>query len=392
MTGKSKRIKRKHAKQGILSLRIGLLFIVALLFVGCDNSPTRVINIGYIGPLSTRATDLGVGPANAMKLAIEQYNESRKRSEPLVNLFIEDDQWEKDKALPAYLKLRKENNIDILFISNTDGTIAVQDQILEDGVIAVNPLNSDAMLSTMNHNTFKVAKTTEEANSLIAIRIIELGFKKVLIMHYPNDFMTRGAMAAKTLLEKAEIENTLISSKIDKTDFSDELRTFKEGNYDALVLFGYKEFGFAMKQARDMGIEAPFFGSTVLLDPAFYDNSEGAIIGTECSFFTPEDGDYIRANQFIADYQAAYGETPYSVWPPMQAYDAMNLVLDRVRNVNTISEQTAFDDWLRDQLYNVRYFNGVCGNLSISADGSSKGIYFSLYRYEEKGRLAKVQY
>lgn len=391
MIRKSTRIKKDYVKQGLLYYWLGILLVTALLFISCDSSQTKVINIGYIGPLTTRATDLGIGPANAMKLAVDQYNETRKDSEPLINLFVKDDQWETEKALPAYQKLRTENNIEILFISNSDGTIAVQDQILEDGVILINPLNSDAMLSTMNHNTFKIAKTTEEANALIAIRIIELGLKKVLILHYPNDFMSRGAKAAKQLLDKAKIENTIVMAKIGATDYKKDLLAYKEAGYDGFVFFGYKEFGYAMKQARDLGIKAPFFGSTVLLDPAFYDNSEGAIIGTECSFFKPEDGNYVLANKFITEYQDAYGETPNSVWPPMQAYDAMNLVLNELRSIKTTLEKTSLTEQLRNQLLNVRYFQGVCGNLSIGPDGSSKGIYFSLYRYEAKGQLVKVQ-
>ena len=327
-----------------------------------------------------------------MKLAVSQYNEDKLTSEPLINFYIEDDKWEKEQALPAYTKLKSEHDIDILFVSNSDGTISVQDEILKDGVVTINPLNNDALLSTTNHNTFRIAKTTEEANGLIAIRIIELGLKKVLILHYPNDFMTRGANAAQELLKGANIEHKVVTVEVDATDFSDVLSVCKKKGYDAYVFFGYKEFGYAMKQARDLGITAPFFGSTVLLDPAFYKNSEGAIIGTECSFFTPPDGNYVLANKFLEEYRNSFGEDPTSVWPPMQAYDAMNLVIEQIRTIDeTKKEDLAFDDWLRSRLKNVKYFQGICGNISISEDGSSKGIYFSLYQYESEGKLVKVK-
>ena len=367
-----------------------LLFVFTVL--NCKSPNKEVINIGYIGPLTTRATDLGIGPSNALKLAVSQYNEQKSKNEPQINFFVEDDQWQKERAVPAFRKLKNQHDIDILFISNTDGTIEIQNDLLTDGVIAVNPLNNDALLSTTNDNTFRIAKTTEEANGLIAIRIIELGLKKVLIMHYPNDFMTRGAQAAKDLLEKAHIKYKVVTVEVGATDFTKELTAYQKEGYDAYVFFGYKEFGFAMKQARDLGITAPFFGSTVLLDPAFYKNSEGTIIGTECSFFTPADGNYVLANKFLEEYSSMFGKSPASVWPPMQAYDAMNLVLEEIRTINkTKDEDTAFDSWLRSRLKNVRYFQGICGNISISDDGSSKGIYFSLYQYESEGQLVKVK-
>ncbi len=366
-------------------------FIILVCLIGCNEPVVKEVNIGYIGPLTQRATDLGIGQSNALKLAVDQYNASRSDDEPLVNLFIEDDQWEKDKALPAYNKLRKEHDIDIVYVSNTDGTIALQDAILKDQVILINPLNSDALLSSLNKNTFKIAKSTEEANGLIAIRIIELGLKKVLIMHYPNDFMSRATAACEKLLNQVNVENKVIVVDKNDTDFEDELETAMKSGFDAYVFFGYKEFGFAMKQARDMGIKAPFFGSTVLLDPEYFTNSEGTIIGTECSFFTPVDGNYILATEFLDSFKNKYGHPPVSVWPAMQAYDAMNMVLEEIKMKDIKYNSEPFDDWLRKRLLNISYYQGICGNISISEDGASKGIYFSLYQYASEGKLLKVR-
>ncbi|MDG1476299.1 MAG: hypothetical protein P8Q14_04070 [Vicingaceae bacterium] len=78
----------------------GLLIVVLMLFIyGCGAHKIEEINIGFIAPLSTRATDLGIDPSKAMELAIEQYNLKRKEGQPKVNLFLEDDEWDKDNAL-----------------------------------------------------------------------------------------------------------------------------------------------------------------------------------------------------------------------------------------------------------------------------------------------------
>ncbi|SDL48081.1 amino acid/amide ABC transporter substrate-binding protein, HAAT family [Kriegella aquimaris] len=375
-----------------IGLKMFVILTLLVSLIGCKESKSEEINIGYIGPLSKRATDLGIGPSNALQLAVDQYNASRSDDALKVNLFIEDDQWEKDNALPAYHKLRKEHDIDIVYISNTDGTIALQDAILKDQVILINPLNSDALLSSLNQNTFKIAKATEEANGLIAIRIIELGLKKVLVLTYPNDYMSRAATSCKSLLDNVGVENKVTLVGKDETDFKDELQTAKDAGVDAYVFFGYKEFGFAMKQARDLGIEAPFFGSTVLLDPEFFSNSEGTIIGTECSFFTPADGNYVLADEFMDSYKNKFGSSPVSVWPAMQAYDAMNMVLQEIANITeTKNRNEAFDDWLRNRLFDISYYQGVCGNISIAEDGASRGIYFSLYQYASEGKLSKVR-
>ena len=368
-----------------------ILSILMMLLVGCSKE-VQEINIGYIGPLSKRATDLGLAPSKAMQLAVEQYNLSKKPNEPVINLYIEDDQWEKENALPLYKKLRKNHNISVIIISNTDGTVAIQDQIIRDGVICINPLNSDELLSSLNKNTFKIAKRTEEANALVAIRIAELGLKKTILFHYPNDFMTRGAYAAKKILDENQIENTIIRIEKNNTDFRKDLSKAKKEGYDSYIMFGYKSFGFAMKQARDLGITAPFFGSTTQLVPEFYDNSEGAIIGSEFPFFTPADGNYFLANKFLKLYEKKYGETPFSIWPPMQAYDAVNLAINELRNINIDKPNNeTFADWLRSRLYQVNYYQGICGNIAIGPDRASKGIYFSLYEYVSKGKIRKIK-
>jgi len=372
------------------------LIVILLSFIsiitGCNNTEVKEINIGYIAPMSTRATDLGIAPSKAMQLAIEEYNSSKAKDQPKINFFIEDDKWEKSLALPAYEKLRKEHNIDVVFISNTDGTVELQDKIMEDGVIAVNPLNNDKLLSSLNKNTFNIAKSTEEAHKALGIRIIELGLKKVIILHYPNNFMSVGGNAIKNILTENGIENEVIKTEKDQIDFTEILKKAKEKEADAYVFLGYKNFGFAMKQARDLEIKASFFGSTTLLDPDFFSNSEGAIVGTECTFFTPLDGNYILASEFLQDYKKKFGEEPFSIWPPMQAYDAMNIVINEIKKVNEdkTKEQSQVE-WLRNRLLNVKYYQGVCGNISIKEDGSSRGIYFSLYKVESDGKLLKIK-
>ena len=369
-----------------------LLLSILSITIGCGKKETKEINIGYIGPLSTRAVDLGVAPSQAMMLAIEEYNTTKTETQPKINLFIEDDKWEQDAAIPAYEKLRKEHDIDVLFISNTDGTVAIQEKIMEDGVIVVNPLNNDKLLSSLNKNTFKIAKSTEEANRIVGVRIIELDLKKVLILHYPNDFMTIAANSVQEILSENDVENKVISVTKDQTDFSEILESAQAENTDAYVFFGYKDFGFAMKQARALGIEANFFGSTTLLDTQFYENSEGEMVGTECTFFTPLDGNYIIANDFLKNFSRRFGKEPFSIWPPMQAYDAMNIVINELKEVNEDKpESKPLGDWLRNRLFKVRYYQGICGNISIKEDGSSRGIYFTLYKVAEEGKLIKIK-
>ena len=108
-------------------------------------------------------------------------------------------------------------------------------------------------------------------------------------------------------------------------------------------------------------------------------------------FFTPSDGNYIKANEFLDAYAEKFGKKPNSIWPPMQAFDAANLLISKLRSVNKgLPEGLSIGEWLRSQLHEVSYFEGVCGNLLISEDGMSKGVYFSLYRFDGEGDISNV--
>lgn len=372
-------------------LKFLLTGLLLVLLCGCGPAPVPEIHIGFIGPLTGNAVDLGEGPARAMELAVAQYNESRGKDQPKAVLHIEDDEWVGANAVPLYDKLRREHGIQVLLMSHTDGTIALQERAAEDGVILINSLNNDQLLSTMNENTFVIGKKTEEAAQVVAGRLIETGKRQVRGFHVTNSFMTIFADSFSAHVERHGIDSEVVAVDIGKTEFRKELQRFADEGCDALVFFGYRNLGFAMKQARELGMDVPFFGATTLLGAGFYENSEGVMDGTEFSFFTPQDGNYVLANRFLDAYELRFGEEPFSVWPAMQGYDAMNLTLDIVGRISSKPKNMEFSTWFKSEMYSVKYYQGICGNIAIQGDGTSRGIYFSLYEIKGHGVVEKVR-
>lgn len=368
-----------------------LPILLLLFFSACSPKPPEEINIGFIGPLTGNAVDLGEEPSKAIAFAIEEYNQRRTDTQPKVNLFIEDGHWNGENAIPLYEKLRTQHGIEILLLSHTDGTIALQEKALEDKVILINSLNNDALLSSMNENTFMIGKKTEEAAQVVAGRILELGLKKVGGFYVTNNFMTISADAFSQHLTANNVAVELLPVDIEKEDYTQELQNFSDKKVDSFVFFGYKNLGFAMKQARDLKIDAPFFASTTTLGKGYYENSEGALKGTEFSYFTVNDGNYVVATEFVKRYSKRYGAPPFSVWPTLQAYDAISIVLGIIGTPETNTSNLTLDERLKKELLKTNYYQGVCGNLAILEDGSSRGIYFSLYLVKGNGVVEKVK-
>lgn len=376
-----------------MHIHLKYLFYTALSLAlfACSNNKIKEVNIAYIGPLSETAIDLGVPARDAIELSISNYNAQRTDDQPKVIFHCADDNWEGYKAAHLYDSLNAIYDLDIVFISNTEGTIALQERIAKNEDILINPLNSDSLLSSMNANTFTIAKKTEEANQIIGFRMIELGLKKCAVLYYPNDFMQRAANSVSDIMDHTSYDCTLIKTNKGDTNFRDLLLELKKKNYDGIAFFGYSNFGHAMRQAREIGMDVPFFGSTVLLDTNYYLNAQESIIGTECTYFNLADGNYPLGKEFMSQYYAAYNTQPISIWPALQAWDASNIVLSFIKKVNEEKKITNLTSYIKTSFSELEFYQGVCGNISMDENGAAKGIYFSLYKYAEPNKLSKVK-
>lgn len=372
-------------------MKLTLVLLLLFFFYSCSNQVHRKIDIGFIGPQTERATNLGIAPGKAMQLAIDQYNSTKQANEPEIILHLADDQWDETRSVPLYNQLRNDFGVDVVFISNSNGTLALQEHLLKDNVIAINPLNNDDYLRNHTENTFFIAKATEQANKVIAKRILQLGKKKVAVFYPSYNFFEVSAQTIQAELLKKGVEVRMIKTKLKQQDYTEDLKILIDEGTDAYAFFGYVELGFAMKQARDLGVTAPFFGCTEILDDKFYTYSEGEIIDTEFSYFTRKDGNTRLARTFFNDYQLEYSQAPPSDWPPMQAYDAMKILIEAVKKANddNISKE-GLSDYIKQNLEQTKNYMGVCGFLNMKPDRSIEGINFSLYKYSKKGETEKL--
>ncbi|MDX1446115.1 hypothetical protein, partial [Lishizhenia sp.] len=99
-------------------MRLTTFFLLLTLLISCTNQNIEHIHVGFIGPQTVRATNLGIAPGKAMELAIKQYNNSRNEDEPEIILHLGDDQWDESRSVPLYNKLRTNYDVDAIFISN----------------------------------------------------------------------------------------------------------------------------------------------------------------------------------------------------------------------------------------------------------------------------------
>ena len=92
----------------------------------------------------------------------------------------------------------------------------------------------------------------------------------------------------------------------------------------------------------------------------------------------------------LSEYKNRFGETPVSVWPVLQAYDAMNMVLESLETIdfNSNNREKSFSE-INQKLKNIEYYKGCTGNLRMGKGQAVKGIYFSMYEYVSENKMKR---
>jgi branched-chain amino acid transport system substrate-binding protein len=165
----------------------------------------------------------------------------------------------------------------------------------------------------------------------------------------------------------------------DQKDFSAALSTIRQKK-PQLIFLGAEEVesGLIVKQARDLGITAPFAGAApqgtpVFLNTAGAKNVEGTIVSSP---YLSNDGSE-ASRQFAADYKAAYGED--AELHGAKAYDGAQILLTALKTSNGATGQK-----LADAIRATKY-QGLLG--SFSFDNTGVGISATSIGTIQNGKL-----
>src|SRR3990167_5625040 len=91
----------------------------------------KEITVGWIGVLSGGGNVLGIGNLNAVKLAIMQYNQSKKPDMPTIRLVTADDKKNGEITQKAFKEMLVKDHPQIIFILTNPGLINIAEDALK---------------------------------------------------------------------------------------------------------------------------------------------------------------------------------------------------------------------------------------------------------------------
>jgi len=344
----------------LLITAYGSLFSV---FSGCAKKEDT-IKIAVAGPMTGDQAKMGADLKNGVELAVSEWNEKGGIFDKKIVLLVEDDQHDPKFAVTVANKLSNSGVSGVIGHWNSSASIPASEVYRDRGSIPmITPASTNPQLTERGfENVFRVCGRDDQQGMIAAEFVIKsLKIKKISIIH---DKTTYGQGIAdefkKAVGNNAEIVYYGIIIQGDK-DFRAVLTSIKDKGPE-LIYFGgiYPEAGLLVKQAKEIGIKAPFMSGDGTIDKEFIkiagkENAEGTYLT-----FSPDPLNIPTAKAFLDKYHAKYGEHgPYSIY----AYDAANILLTGISKAGSVDGQK-----IAEAIHNLAY-DGALGTVQFDKNG-----------------------
>ena len=147
-------------------------------------------------------------------------------------------------------------------------------------------------------------------------------------------------------------------------DFSAQLTQVKSLKPDVIFAPGnYTESALIIKQARELGITAPFLGGDTWEIAEFINVGKQAVEGAVMSAFFDNDAPLTPLSKvFVEAYQKKYGKLPSGT--AVLGFDGYLLAIDAIKRANSIDPLK-----IRDAIAVTKGFAGAAGFVTLDANG-----------------------
>ena len=281
--------------------------------------------IGFIGPLTGGAAIYGNAARCGAQIAV---NEINAKGGVRLDFNPQDDAHDAEQSVNAYNTLVDWGMQALIGPVTTRPAIAVAAEANSDRVFCLTPSASSVDVIDNNDVMYQVCYTDPNQGTASADYLAEkYPGKKVAVIYQNDDAYSQGIR--DTFVTEAAVKGMRIVYEGTFTyatsyDFSVQVRAAKAAGAKIVFLpIYYQPASLILKQAADIGYSPVFFGvdgMDGILDMEGFD----ATLAEGVMLLTPFFADDPNAADFVAAYQAAYGEIPNQF--AADGYDAVYII------------------------------------------------------------------
>jgi branched-chain amino acid transport system substrate-binding protein len=361
---------------GLIAVAIGA---TSLLSAGAVQAQD-VIKIAAGAPLTGPLAKQGQEVANAVKLAVEEWNQKGGVLGKQIEVMEADDQGNPQVGVAAAEKVAADPAVMGAIWGITSVTCIPVSEILEKDSMAMispgctNPKVTDRGLKSVNR---LCARDDLQGPAGITFAVDQLKAKKVAVF----DDGTTGPRGVADEVEKKGkelgIEVSRYAIRSGDKDFRAVLGTLPKDTDLIYASLWAPDAALIAKQLPDVGLDTRMIGPDGQYEPVDYiEASAGAAEGNYVSFLVPDLKKIPTATAFTEAFEKEYG--PVSSYGPL-AYEATNLMLSAIEKVGQPDRAA-----IRDAVRSTNGYEGILGfPISFDDKGDVEGA--KVYIYQVKG-------
>ncbi|MDD4983856.1 MAG: ABC transporter substrate-binding protein [Candidatus ainarchaeum sp.] len=314
------------------------------------------IKIGAIFMLTGAGSFQGDQSLKGAQMAVDELNINGGINGKTIELVAEDDGTDNPtKAIEALTSLQH-RGINIVMGPNwSTSARSLAPVACANKMILISPSAGVNELEKECEYTFNLWPNDKINSKNLPKFMIDKGYNKIAIIGSKQIWETEQANAGKEGI--AEFGGTLtefIITNQDQLDFSTEIAKIKDSKPDAVIITAYTQMSIVAKQAKELGLNVPFF--VVLIDQDKIDNAKGALEGTiVISPFTP-------SKKFQENFYKKWGvEANQS---SDNSYDAVMLIAQAIKETGSEDPEV-----IQKYLNNLTTYQGESGSLIFNEFG-----------------------
>ncbi len=364
------------SQRGKAACWVGAILVVLITWYAFGlrgSAPTRKgpLKIGFIGPLTGAAANYGELSRNSIELAVKSIASQGKD----IQVIYEDGGCNGKDAASAANKLVSIDRVNLIVGGMCSGEALAALPITDaNKVILFASMASSPALSGAGKLFFRNSPSDAEGGRELA-SVVSKAHKDVAIVAEQTDY----AQALRTVFEGAYKQQggTIVSDQsfnTGMTDFRSLLLRVKNSGAQAILIDtqGDQTGGLIAKQARDLGIAAPFYGYIIPGGANFIKAAGSAANGTVFVDLASVDDSNTRVQTFLREYEKAYGAPDHEYYMAA-SYDAINILVQAVSAVGMDTTRIA------SYLHALPNYDGLIGTYHFDENGDPVGVGFSLY-------------
>ena len=368
----------------LLFLSVTLLLMMSLMLSGCGSKPAEtgqdagdnedvsddVVRIGVYEPMTGASAAGGQMTLEGIELANEMYPEVLGKK---VKLFIVDNKTDKTESANAVARLIEKDKVSVILGSyGSSNSMAGGQVVKEKGVPAIGCSPTNPLVTLDNDYYFRVCFIDPFQGKVMAKYAYNTLKAKnaVMIMDVANDYSVGLCNFFKqAFIELTGDKDAILAETKYKTndqDFSAQLTAIKDLKPDVIFAPGnYGESALLIKQARDLGITAPFLGGDTYEAPEFIEiggkEVEGVAISTH---YTAEAPVTEVSKEFLDAYEKKYGQAPNAF--AALGFDAYLVAIEAIENAGSTDPKA-----IRDAIAKIKDFKGATGIITLDENGDA---------------------